>query len=154
EAGPATVFTYLAAAVVALVFQPIRRAANHLANRLEYGRRATPYEVLSELSDRMTGMYSIDEVLPRTARIVATGTGASSAQVWLRVGPDLRLAASWPTHEALGNQALRLTGTELPEIPGVSGAYPVRHHGEILGAITVTVDARDPLTPSKEKLIH
>ena len=30
----------------------------------------------------------------------------------------------------------------------------MRHHGEILGAITVTVDARDPLTPSKEKLIH
>src|SRR6266508_5755880 len=37
----------LATAIVAVAFQPIRRRAQQIANRLVYGERATPYEVLS-----------------------------------------------------------------------------------------------------------
>src|SRR5206468_6301728 len=42
----------LATAVVALAFQPVKGRVQRLANRLVYGRRATPYEVLSEFSAR------------------------------------------------------------------------------------------------------
>src|SRR6266516_4798452 len=38
----------LAAAVVAVAFQPVRQRAGRLANRVVYGRRATPYQVLSD----------------------------------------------------------------------------------------------------------
>jgi hypothetical protein len=64
----------LAAAVVAVAFQPARQWAGRLANRVVYGRRATPYEVLSDFSRRVGGAYSSEDVLPQMARIVAAGT--------------------------------------------------------------------------------
>src|SRR5213078_1224327 len=78
--------TVLAAVVMAVVFQPVRDRARRFANRLVYGKRATPYEVLSEFADRMAGTYSVEDVLPRTARILGEATGAVRADVWLRVG--------------------------------------------------------------------
>ena len=64
----------LAAAVVAVAFQPVRQRAAQLANRVVYGRRATPYQVLSEFARRIGGTYADDDVLPQMARIVAAGT--------------------------------------------------------------------------------
>jgi hypothetical protein len=43
----------LATAVVAVGFQPVRELVQRVANRLVYGRRATPYEVLSQFSERV-----------------------------------------------------------------------------------------------------
>lgn len=40
----------VAAAVVAVAFQPVRARAARLANRVVYGRRATPYQVLSDFA--------------------------------------------------------------------------------------------------------
>ncbi len=42
----------LATALVAVAFQPVRDRSRRFANRLVYGRRATPYEVLSEFADK------------------------------------------------------------------------------------------------------
>jgi len=39
--------TILAAVVMAVTFQPARDRARRFANRIVYGKRATPYEVLS-----------------------------------------------------------------------------------------------------------
>jgi hypothetical protein len=55
----------LAAAVVAVAFQPIRHRARRLADRVVYGRRATPYEVLSDFGRRIGGAYASEDVLPR-----------------------------------------------------------------------------------------
>src|SRR5205807_4708215 len=75
-----------ATALVAVAFQPVRARVQRLANRLVYGERATPYEVLSEFSERMAGTFATEELLPRMARTLAEGTGSSRAEVWLRVG--------------------------------------------------------------------
>ena len=84
----------LAAAVVAVAFQPVRQRAALVANRLVYGRRATPYQVLSEFAHRIGGAYADDDVLPQMARMVAAGTGARRVVVWLRVGRELRPGAT------------------------------------------------------------
>jgi len=85
---------------VAVAFQPVRNRVQRFANRLIYGKRATPYEVLSEFSDRIGGTYAIDELLPRMAEILAAGTGAREAAVWI-VGADrLRVEAIWARAEA------------------------------------------------------
>ena len=79
-----------------MTFQPLRGRAHKLADRVVYGKRATPYEVLSDFSDRMAGTYSTADVLPRLARILGEGTGATGTEVWLRVGREFQRAASWP----------------------------------------------------------
>ena len=94
------VLSALAAAAVALAFQPVRRRAHGLANRLVYGERASPYRVLSEFSERLADAYSVEDVLPRMARILAEATGASRVHVWLRTGAELRDTARWPADAA------------------------------------------------------
>ena len=142
------------AVVVALAFLPLRAAARRLADRLVYGHRATPYEVLSDFSDRLADAYSIEDVLPRMVQIVAAGTAATEARVWLRLGNELRPAASWPADAEAPGGTLPLRGDHLPEFPPTSRAFEVRHQGELLGALTVSVPRSDPLTPSQEKLLH
>src|SRR5262249_59103705 len=66
----------LAAGVVAVAFQPARQRARRLANRVVYGRRATPYQVLSEFAQRIGGAYAHGDGLPQMAQIVAAGPGA------------------------------------------------------------------------------
>jgi hypothetical protein len=84
----------LAAAVVAVAFQPVRQWAGRLANRVVYGRRATPYQVLSDFAQRIGGTYSAQDVLPQMAHTVAAGTGAGQVVVWLRVDDQLYPQAS------------------------------------------------------------
>ena len=84
----------LAAAVVAVAFQPVRLRAGRLANRVVYGRRATPYQVLSDFARRIGGAYASEDVLPQMAQIVAAGTGADRVVVWLRVDDELRPEAA------------------------------------------------------------
>ena len=56
--------------LVALTFRPVLQAARSVADRIVYGRRATPYEVLSEFSERMSETYSTEDVLPRMAKVL------------------------------------------------------------------------------------
>jgi signal transduction histidine kinase len=148
----------VATAIVAVAFQPVRARAQAIANRVVYGKRATPYEVLSEFSERVAETYSIEDVLPRMARILAEGTGAIRTEVWLRVGSELRAAASWPE---VGTSAspVAITGDALPTMPSASrvaaatSVAQVRHQGVLLGALTVIKPPMEPLTPAEEKLL-
>src|SRR2546423_6922595 len=86
----------LTTAVIALAFQPLRERAQRLANRLVYGRRATPYEALSQFSEHLSQTFSQEDVLERMARILAQGTGAQRREVWVPARPRLVLASSSP----------------------------------------------------------
>jgi signal transduction histidine kinase len=140
----------LATAVVAVAFQPVRERVQRLANRLVYGRRATPYEVLSEFSSRMAGAYESEDLLPRMARILGEGTGAGSTRVWLKVGDELRAEATWPTSE--DSRTLPMEDGALPAMADTSLLLPVRHRGDLLGALSLTKLPGERLTPTEEKL--
>ncbi|MET0800143.1 MAG: histidine kinase [Actinomycetota bacterium] len=138
--------------LVALTARPVLNAARAIADRVVYGRRATPYEVLSEFSERMTETYSTDDVLPRMAQVLQGATGATRADVWLRVGRQLRASATAPT----GGQPLSAVPApdhSLPDLPG-DLTTEVRHQGQLLGALSVAMPANDPLDPSRERLVH
>jgi len=143
----------VATALIAVAFQPMRDRSRRLANRLVYGKRATPYEVMSEFADRVAGTYSLDEVLPRMATIAADGTGADRVEVWVRIGRDLRLEAWWPTDGQTRTRWLPVAENELPSIPGMDAAIPVTHQNEVLGAIAVAMPRTEALTPAGEKLL-
>ncbi|MDP9302152.1 MAG: hypothetical protein M3P43_14860, partial [Actinomycetota bacterium] len=133
----------VATAIVAVAFQPTRERAQRFANRIVYGERATPYEVLSKFSSHLGEMYSTDEVLQRMAQILAEGTGASRAVVWLRLGVELRPAASWPPNGPMPSP-VAIAGDTLPRlttqsrVEATTREAPVSHMGELLGAFTVT----------------
>jgi signal transduction histidine kinase len=144
--------SFAAAGVVALLFQPALVRARRFADRIVYGNRATPYEVLSEFSERVGETYAAGDLLPGMAFVIGEGTGATRADVWLRVGDTLRPAASWPA-DATIPQPLSLSDGELPALPNADIAYPVRHQGELYGALAVAKPASDPLSPTDERLI-
>jgi signal transduction histidine kinase len=118
---------------------PLVRLSRRIARRVVFGRRAAPYEVLTEFSDHVGETYSTDDVLPRMAEILATGTGARSARVLLRIGSELREEARWPHTE-----------TQTVEEHVVA----VVDRGEELGALAISMPASDPMNPSKERLIR
>ena len=151
---PNLVLSIIATAIVAVAFQPVRERLQKIANRLVYGKRATPYEVLSQFSERVAETYAAEEALPRMARVLAEGTGAERAQVWLRTASVLRPAAEWPAAatDDPAEEPVPLTGDHLPSIPG-DQAVGVIHQGELLGALTVTKRQGESLTPIEQKLL-
>src|ERR1019366_6181105 len=115
----------LATAIVAVGFQPLREHMQRFANRLVYGKRATPYEVLSQFSERVAESYASDEVLPRMARVLAEGTAAELAEVWLRSGESLRRAAAFPVDSPVPAR-LELNGTETVVVASANRTVEVR----------------------------
>jgi signal transduction histidine kinase len=152
DAGVSGTF-FGAVALLSLALQPLRSWARRLADRLVYGRRATPYEVLSRFTDRLGDVSSADDVAPRMAQLITEGTGARSASVWLRVGRTLRREAAWPAVSGGETSELTLGDDRFPDIPGATASIPMRHHGELLGAIALDVPPSDPLTPEQERLL-
>ena len=126
--------SFIAAATLAVLFAPARDRARRIADRLVYGKRATPYEVLSEFSDRVGGAYAADDVLSRMAQVLMEGTGAVGARVLLQVGDEQREAA------AVGDR-------------GAETVVEVTHQQQALGALAVSMPAADPMNPAKRQLV-
>ena len=142
----------LATAVVAVAFQPVRERAQRLANRLVFGQRATPYEALSEFAGRMGGTYDADDALPRMAQVLAEGTGAARAVVWLKDGTGLAAGACWPADEAPPARVGFADG-KAPALAGAGRVALVDYQGETLGALSVAKRPGETLTPVEGKLM-
>ena len=149
---PSLGLSILATAVVAVAFQPVRERMQHLANRLVFGRRATPYEALSDFAGRMGGAYAAEDVLPRMARILAEGTGADRAAVWLKDGAELVPGACWPA-DAWPPRRAALRDGEVPAIAGADRVALVHYQGETLGALSASKRPGENLTPVEGKLM-
>src|SRR5712691_5677286 len=143
----------LATALVAVAFQPVRERVQRVANRLVYGKRATPYEVLSQFSGRVAGVYSSEEVLPRMANVLADGTGAARADVWIRLRDAIAPAASWPIGDGPPPAPIDISRQLPASVPGITRIVPVRHQGELLGAVSINKRPGELLTPVEEKLL-
>jgi signal transduction histidine kinase len=151
---PNLVLSIVATAIVAVAFQPARERARRFANRLVYGKRATPYEVLAAFSEQAAATIASEEVLPRVARTVAEGTGAARGDVWVKSGAELRLAASWPESPPGMPRWLALEDGRLPGFPTADRAVAVRHQDELLGALAVVKPRGEALTPAEDKLLN
>jgi signal transduction histidine kinase len=141
---------FVVALALGVAFRPVMRVARRFADRLVYGKRATPYEVLAEFSDRMRTSYATEDVLPRMAQVLGEGTGAETARVWLLVGAELRPSAAWPV-DAPPAEPVRHQGEPL-RIAGET-VVEIRDRGELLGALSVRMPPADPMNPTKDKLV-
>lgn len=152
---PNLVLSVLATAVVAVAFQPVHHRLQRFGNRVVYGKRATPYEVLAEFSAQVADTYAADEVLPRMARLLGEATGAREARVWIRRPNQMVTAAQWPEASTDGIQqdSVAVTGMLMPLLPGVDRAAPIRYQGELLGALSAVKRSGEPLTPVEQDLM-
>jgi signal transduction histidine kinase len=120
--------------VVALAFQPLRQRVLRFADRLVYGRRAIPYEALSDFTRLLSRSRAGDQLLPVMAESLARRTGAAYA----RVSAELpALSASWP-HP-----------TEL----GLDVDVEVRDEAGVLGRIALVLPAGRGLLPAERRLL-
>ena len=130
------VLTVTAAVAVALLFQPVRQRARRVANRLVYGDRATPYQVLADFAQDMAGQLDADAALDRMASMLASATGAVRVEVWVRVGPELRPQVTWP-HGSIPPAAV-------PVASGASCPPSTRRHGRSRSGTGLSCSARSP----------
>ncbi len=150
-------FSMLAAAAVALIYQPVRRRLSGFASRLVHGERGAPGEVLRAFRRRMTQPLPLDELLLQLAESLRRALDFDAAEVWTGSGGVLERVASDPD---AGEGRLVLSAAEeaavarsgvygrawltlwLPELlEGRDGTAvrvaPVTHSGELLGLIVV-----------------
>jgi signal transduction histidine kinase len=132
-----------AAIVVAIAVQPAWSLFNRLANRLVYGGRSTPYQVMAEFGDRIARIPSVDQLLPDMAEAAAQGVGARAARVRMFLpgptGPDRVRSATWPSEADIGDPDLTL---------------PIEHAGEAIGDLSVAKRPGDPLRPTERTLLE
>jgi signal transduction histidine kinase len=137
--SPDLVLSVIATVVVAVAFDRVQRVLERTATRLVYGDATAPYDVLERFTSTVTGSYPVEEVPSRMARVLAEGTGARAAEVWLTVEDRPTLAATWPPGAG-----------PVPEGAPGRRALPVRYAGESLGVLVV--QEQSPLTTVEERL--
>jgi len=155
---------------VALLFQPVRQRAQRIANRVVYGERASPYQVMADFAEDMGEQLDANLVLDRMAAVLAGATGAVRVGVWICVGGELRPQVVWPRSADSGGEPAApvplVPGprapadgwpgdgpSELPDLGPVSRAVAVRHSGELLGALTIVKPATEPVSASEDRLL-
>ena len=148
---PSVALSVLATALVAVAFQPVRERVTRGVNRLVYGQRATPYEVLSDFASKMTGTYTTAELLPRIAQTVSECLGGAHVRVWLVTGQLLEQQAAWPAASTAG-PVVMTAPDDLSRVLG-DRVVPVRHRDELLGAITVTKSGAEPVTRTEDEML-
>jgi signal transduction histidine kinase len=152
---PSVWLSVVATALVAVLFQPVRERVHRLANRLVYGSRATPYEVLSDFAASMAGRYTTAELLPRMAQTVSECLGGARVEVWLRDGGEMARDVLWPPEPGMEKGAVRVPveGQSVPVL-AADRVVPVRHGEELLGLLVVTKPASEPVTPAEDAMLE
>jgi signal transduction histidine kinase len=130
----------VATAFVAVAFQPLRARLERLANRLVYGVRAVPYEVLADFTTRLDGRQNSLQLLPVMARMLAQGTGSDAATVWLHENGREVAASSFPEHQHVTADV-------------ATRSVLLQHAGANLGRLTVARRSGEPLSPTEERLM-
>ncbi|MDQ3306241.1 MAG: GAF domain-containing sensor histidine kinase [Actinomycetota bacterium] len=149
------VLSMVAAAVAAAVYLPARQRLADVTNRLVYGEREAPDEVLRTFGSRLSRAIPMDELLLQLVESLRKTMVLAAAEVW--TGADGRLVRTVSVPDRAADQLL-LGPAELPVVArsGVSGpawlavwlpallqgradtqlrVAPVTHSGALLGLI-------------------
>ena len=151
------VLSMAAAGVAALLYLPTHRRLREFANRLVYGERSAPDDVIRNFGSRLSRSIPLDELLLQMVESLRKTLGLSSAEVWRASGGTVERTVSDPER---GRADLTLTEQEEQTVAraGVSGpawvkvwlpgllagredanlrVAPITHSGELLGLIVV-----------------
>jgi len=147
------VLGFVTIGLLALLLLPVRARLQDLANSAVYGKRAKPYDVLSDFAASIGRAQPADVLLPRMAELLRVGTGASVTEVWAKVGDRLQLAASSPDTKSQPDNVLRTEEIASRHAGGAS-VEPVFHDGQMLGALLLVKPRGEDLNPVERRLLH
>ncbi|MCA1834505.1 MAG: histidine kinase [Actinomycetota bacterium] len=163
------VLSMIAAAVAALLYIPTRARLSRLANRLVYGERDAPEDVLRTFGSRLSRSIPLDELLLQMAESLRKTLLLDAAEVWTGSGGKLERAASDPDRGP-GRLSIGASEESVVARAGVSGpawlsvwlpsllngrdaaqlrVAPITHSGDLLGLIVIERRA-DALSFSSE----
>ena len=151
------VLSMLAAAIASLAYVPARERLAETANRLVYGERHPPDEVLRTWGSRLSRSIPMDELLLQLAESLRKVLVLRRAEIWTGTPDCLELAVSVPDRTAA---PLLLGAEEQPVVTraGVTGnawlevwlpalledrppsqlrVAPASHSGELLGLLVI-----------------
>ena len=164
----------IAAAIAAIGYVPARTRLGDIANRLVYGEREAPDEVLRTFGSRLTRAIPMDELLLQLVESLRKTMGLNSAEIWTGGADVLERAAAVPDRGP-GTLAVGERERQIVARAGVSGnawanvwlpavlegrgdaqvrVAPVTHSGELLGLIVVDRAAdRDPFNEEEDRVL-
>ncbi len=149
------VLSMAAAAVAALLYVPARERLGRFANRLVYGEREAPDQVLRTFGTRLSRAIPMDELLLQVAESLCKTLALQTAEVWTGAEGRLERAVSVPD-APLARLSLNHDEETVVTRAGVSGqawlaiwlpqllagreramirVAPINHSGRLLGLI-------------------
>ncbi len=151
--GPSPTLSLLATALVAIAFEPARRRVQHVADRLVYGDRPSPYEALARLSTQLSRGGQHADLFSGLASTVADGVGAAEVTLWVGADEELVAVASWPPVADQGSRPTTARGELAALHRGRTHVRPIVHQGSRRGAVTLTKAPGEILTASEDRLL-
>jgi signal transduction histidine kinase len=150
--GPVVVLLpFIAMGVVALAMGVVLPRIDSLVGRLTHHREVTPYSALAAAATRIRA-GSMEQALPGLAQIMADGTGATRAAIWLAIGDRLVLAAEHPPPEHGPVAAEEPNLAVLLARPDIDHVVPVLDDTVLRAALTIGKPGT-PITPADQLLI-
>lgn len=145
--SPNGALSIVATVTVALAANPVAEWLQARFTRLVNEGRPSSYDVLSRFSASVSDQRDADSVPASIAQVLAEGTGAAWAQVWLWVDGRLDLAATWPA-----SSAAQSAGVPRGQPHHGQRELAVTLGGETLGILRLQEEERRPLTPVEQRL--
>jgi signal transduction histidine kinase len=95
--GDNLLFSLVATGVVAVSFHPLRDTIQRWINRLLFGERDEPYNVLKRLSQRLEAVMVVDEMLPAIVETIAQALHLPYAAIALLYDDRYTVTAAYPS---------------------------------------------------------
>jgi signal transduction histidine kinase len=140
QAGGNLLFSILATGLIAILFNPLRQRLQGAVNRLMYGERDDPMQVLSRLGQQLEETAVPGESLPNLVKTIAQTLKLPYVAIAIPDGDKYQVRAGYPQEF---------------DFSGEVQIYPLLYESEMSGQLWVAPRAPgEPFTPSEEKLLR
>lgn len=163
-AGRSLVLSLLVTGLVAVAFQPVRTRVQRLVNRLIYGERDDPYQVISRVGQRLTDTTGLSDIVPTLLQETASSLRLPFLALYINDASGLRfVCAIGEQHQSVQRFPLTWRGMDIGALdvaPRGSGEVFNRADQQLLrdlatqiGLAVHTLNMASEVQKSRERLV-